>query len=126
MRDKLTELEPVMVEDIFFAHGHNGNAEFYEAETPGVKWVVQSHAPECPWSAFYVETPHNGLARTLSACTQMLDGSREKDPLYDLCEPWSPNPPLLLLLGIVHLIHKGWQPSQNSGKIGAPNPLIKR
>ena len=110
-RHKLAMYEPVMVEDIPFTHGHNGNAEFYEAETPGVKWVVQSHASECAWSAFYVETRPGGAVRTLSACTQMLDGSREKHPLYDLCEPWSPEPPLLLLLGVVHLIHKGWQPS---------------
>jgi len=111
MRVKLTEMEPVMVEDIFFAHGHNGNAEFYEAETPGVKWVVQSHAPECAWSAFYVETRPDGASRTLNARTRLLDGSYDQDPLYDLGEPGTVNPPLLLLLGVVHLIHKGWQPS---------------
>ena len=110
-RHKLAMYEPVMVEDIFFAHGHNGSAEFYEAETPGVKWVVQRIAEERPWVALYVETPSTGASRTLNARTRHLDGSYDQDPLYDLGEPGTVDPPLLLLLGVVHLIHKGWQPS---------------
>ena len=110
MKDKLTELEPVMLEDIPFTHGDNGTVEFYEVKMSGVNWVVQS-AKGTLWQAFYLETGSKGACRTLNARTRHLDGSYDQDPLYDLGEPGTVNPPLLLLLGVVHLIHKGWQPS---------------